>query len=54
MRAIGWYPRTRVGPCYRGGLITQRQMNGWVEYREYVVHSLPSGRLGVEHEWSMK
>lgn len=54
LHAIRWYPQTRVGPCHRGGLIVQRQMNGWVERREYVVHSLSTGRLGIEHEWSMK
>lgn len=54
LRAIGWYPVTRVGPCYRGGLIVQRAMNGWIERREYVVHSQPDGTFGIEHTWSMK
>lgn len=53
LHAIKWFPETKVGPCHRGGLIVQRQMNDWIEVREYVVHSTGHG-FGIEHEWSMK
>lgn len=54
LRSIKWFPETFVGRCYRGGLITYERMNQWTLTREYVVHSRPDGRLGVEYEWSMK
>jgi len=54
LHAIRWFPETFNGPCHRGGLITRERLNRWTLEREYVVHSRPDGRFGVEHEWSMK
>jgi hypothetical protein len=58
MDPVKWFPDTLIGPCHRGALVVRdeaRNMFGaYNRHREYTVHSRPTGRFGIEHEWSMK
>ena len=58
MLPVKWFPETLIGPCHRGNLVVREEANNmfgaYIRHREYAVHSQPSGRFGIEHEWSMK
>ena len=58
MHTVRWFPETLLGPCHRGGLVVREEASNmfgaYIQHREYTVHSRPSGRFGIEHEWSMK
>ena len=58
MTPVKWFPSTFVGPCHRGILVVREEMKNmfgpYLSHREYSVHSQPTGRFGIEHEWSMK